>query len=644
MNKVLIIFAFFLISLGSNAQDQWEFSNSTPQEMVKSHFYFLDKAHYNVELATYTLGDVNMSAKKKKSSIIKLKNILVELHLNIDEVLDRRKGIVEKDKYQIFPNETLIYLIRDNRTWVYAPETIENIPNLYKKYILNIKHIENEKREDQTHFIEKLVQSDSSLSKFTLGTPANTIGSHLIYLSDSLFNPKMASKTVNFAPEDTAQAEELAIMLKQIFLGLDRKVFDFENISKDSNYIDSTTNKAIYFPNSNYQKLYLEKIGNNWYYSRSTSKVIRSAHEEMYGSDAGEVFRFSDRFKRWAGVRSNLLIGKVLKLWQLYMFIYFLSIYLLLYLINRFIVKLIFKKVFGGSRYCKASFRIFTTLTYIILFYIIRNYAPSFELSLDYNHEILKIIRLFIIFYNTLLANYIVNFLKIFFTKGHSYDSKYGIVNFISLIIKTIIFLSSMLFVIDTLDFNVVNFLAGLSIGGFALALGAQDTVKNFLGSLLIFADNSFQVGDWITNNEVSGTVEEIGLRSTKIRTFYNSVVTVPNSHLTDNEIDNMGKRRYRRYRTSVVVKYDTPSDKIQEFTLRINKIIEEHSSTRKDLYMVYMHDFTKLGVEVQIYTFFEVPNWNMELKARHDLIKSILDLKDELKVEFSIPNVFFDD
>jgi MscS family membrane protein len=200
------------------------------------------------------------------------------------------------------------------------------------------------------------------------------------------------------------------------------------------------------------------------------------------------------------------------------------------------------------------------------------------------------------------------------------------------------IFTASMLFVIDTLNFNLFNFLAGLSIGGFALALGAQDTVKNFLGSLMIFADKSFRVGDWISNGEVDGTVEEIGLRSTKIRTFHNSVVTVPNSLLSDNNIDNLGRRIYRRYKTTMVIKYETPSAKIEEFTNRINQLIENQKETRKDFFMVYMSDFSSFGVEVLIYTFFQVSDWKQEMKAKHELIKSILDVKDELGIEFSVP------
>jgi len=638
MRKYILIISFLFLTISLTAQDKWEFANSTPYETVKSHFYFLEKTHYNIHLAAYTLGNDEINSKKKESNALKLHSILKKLNIKVADVLDRRKGIVHKNKYQITSKEADIYLIRKNRKWIYSPETIKKIPALYTKYVLKINAAKSKKGRSDKEIINTLVPSDSSKIEFSLATPAKTISSHLLFLSDSLFNPKLASKTINFLPQDSSAAEELAIKLKQIYLGTPKQVFSIENLSTDSFFIDSASGKHIYYPNKMFRELYLEKVGDNWLYSRSTSKLIQSVHEDIYGNDADDVFRFSDKFKAWAGINSNNNIFEVLKLWQAYMIFYFLAIYLLLIIINQSLIKFLFKLVLKNSPYRKPIYHIVSSISFIFLFSIIRNYAPSFELSIDYNHILIKIIKLFLIFYYTLLALYFVNFLKVVFTKGHSYDSQFGIVIFSSLIVKSIIFISSMLFVIDALDFNLFNFLAGLSIGGFALALGAQDTVKNFLGSLMIFADKSFRVGDWINNGEISGTVEEIGLRSTKIRTFHNSIVTVPNSLLSDNNIDNLGRRIYRRYKTTINVKYDTSSDVIDEFTQRISKAINEHSDTRKDFFMVYMDDFGSYGIKILIYTFFEVSDWDKEMKAKHELIKTILNIRDELGIEFAIP------
>jgi MscS family membrane protein len=200
------------------------------------------------------------------------------------------------------------------------------------------------------------------------------------------------------------------------------------------------------------------------------------------------------------------------------------------------------------------------------------------------------------------------------------------------------------MYIIQTLDFNLINFLAGLSIGGFALALGAQETVKNFFGSLMIFADQPFNVGDWIDTDKISGTVEKVGLRSTRVRTFHNSLVTIPNSKLSDNNIDNMGKRIYRRYKTIITIEHSTDTELIDEFITQIRTVIKESKNTRKEFYFVYTNNITKYGIEILLYVFFKVPDWQSELEEKHKLIMEILKIQKEIGISFvSFPD-FIDD
>ena len=635
---LFIILLFFSIHI--SAQEKWEFSTSTPYKTVKSHFYFLEKGtHYNPEIASYTLTPIkNKSENYKEALIVKLYEVLKVLKLNVENIPDRRKGILQKNVYYLFENEPKIYLQFENNNWLYSEETVNAIPDLYNKYVLKSDKRKKHNQQVEEKIIHEKLRSDSGRVKLDLSSPFHTISSHLIFLSDSLFDPETAAKTINFAPKDTADAPELAIKLKQIFQAAKVQLFNFDSIPRNPNYIDTLSGKAIYHPNPELPQLYLEKVGNKWMYSRVTSKLIRSVHEQMYSGGAENVFQFSDRFKRIAGkYRNNILFGNF-KVWQLLMLFYFIVLLIILILLNKYLVNLIFSRFNWYEPYKKVSFKIFKILTYLIFFNILAYYAPSFEFSVEYNFILLRIISLFIIVFNTTIAFYVVDFFREFFTRGHTYDNVYGIVLFSSLIVKTIILITGLLFIIKELNYNVVNFLAGLSIGGFALALGAQDTIKNFLASLMIFADKSFNVGDWIDNNKVSGTVEEIGLRSTKIRTFYNSLVTVPNSMLADQIIDNLGKRKYRRYKTFMIVKYDTPNEKILELIDRLKDYISKHKHTRKDYFLVNMHDFDRYGIEIIIYTFFKVKDYGTELQCRQDIIGKALEYSKELGIEFAVP------
>jgi MscS family membrane protein len=154
---------------------------------------------------------------------------------------------------------------------------------------------------------------------------------------------------------------------------------------------------------------------------------------------------------------------------------------------------------------------------------------------------------------------------------------------------------------------DIVPYLTGLSIGGLAFALAAQDTIKNFFGSIMIFIDKPFQVGDWITSGEVDGTVEEVGFRSTRVRTFRNSLVYIPNGKIADATIDNHGLRKYRRFYTNITITYETPPELIEVFVDGLREIVRKHPKTRKDFYNIYLNNLASYSLEVMFYVFFAV-------------------------------------
>ncbi|MBN2560151.1 MAG: mechanosensitive ion channel [Phycisphaerae bacterium] len=179
---------------------------------------------------------------------------------------------------------------------------------------------------------------------------------------------------------------------------------------------------------------------------------------------------------------------------------------------------------------------------------------------------------------------------------------------------------------------------AGLGIGGLAFALAAKDTLANFFGSLTVVFDRPFQVGDWIKMGNVEGTVESVGLRSSRIRTFYNSQITIPNSELTTTTVDNMGRRRYRRISCKLSVTYSTTPEQLDAFCEGIRELIRRHPFTRKDYYLVWVTEFAASSINVMLYCFHETPDWTTEMRERHRLFLDIIRLANRLGVEFAFP------
>lgn len=210
-------------------------------------------------------------------------------------------------------------------------------------------------------------------------------------------------------------------------------------------------------------------------------------------------------------------------------------------------------------------------------------------------------------------------------------------------ILKILIAIISVLLLLQNSGFNVTSLLASLGIGGVAIALAAKDTLSNFFGGFTVIADKPFSVGDWIVCNNVEGTVEDIGFRSTKIKTFYDSLLTIPNSVISDSIVDNLGKRRARRTRITLDITYDTSPEKMEAFLEGIKNIIESNSCTRKDYYQCYFSDYGPHSLQILLNFFLRVTDWDSELLQKQNIFLEILRLAKELEVDFAFPTQTLD-
>ena len=205
-------------------------------------------------------------------------------------------------------------------------------------------------------------------------------------------------------------------------------------------------------------------------------------------------------------------------------------------------------------------------------------------------------------------------------------------------VLKILVIVLGVLAILQNLGVNVFSVMAGLGLGGLAFALAAKDMCSHFFGSVMIFLDQPFRVGDWVLIGDIEGTVEDIGFRSTRIRTFYDSVVSVPNGGLSNMNIDNMGQRKYRRLKAFYSLTYDTPPQKIEDFIEGIKTIIKSHSHTRKDNFHVVFQSYAASSLEVMLYCFLQVPDWGTELICRQEIHLQILKLAEKLSVDFAFP------
>lgn len=204
---------------------------------------------------------------------------------------------------------------------------------------------------------------------------------------------------------------------------------------------------------------------------------------------------------------------------------------------------------------------------------------------------------------------------------------------------KTFVVAIGVIAIGDSLALDMKGLLAGMGIAGLGVSLAAKDTLSNLFGSLTVLLDRPFRIGDWVNiNGSIEGTVEEVGLRSCRIRTFHNSLITIPNGILTNASIDNLGMRQYRRLSTTIGVQYDTPPEKIEAFCEGIRQIILSHPHTRKDSFHVYFNSMGDFSLNILLYVFFDCSDWSIELNEKHRLLLDIVRLGKEMGVEFAFP------
>jgi MscS family membrane protein len=204
--------------------------------------------------------------------------------------------------------------------------------------------------------------------------------------------------------------------------------------------------------------------------------------------------------------------------------------------------------------------------------------------------------------------------------------------------LKVVVVILGVVLMITRMDSDLWGLVAGLSIGSLAVGFAAKGSIENLFGTFTVLMDKPFQLGDLVLVDGIEGTVEDVGFRSTRVRTAEDSLITVPNSRFISAHVENRGLRRFRRVRTLLGLTYDTPPEKIDLFCEGIRELIRQHPYTRKANYHIWMHGFGASSLDLQLTVFFDVPDWATENRERHRLYLNILRLSESIGVSFAFP------
>jgi len=480
-------------------------------------------------------------------------------------------------------------------------------------------------------------QNEIDSGAINLSTPYHTISVFLNNLQEENYHPEKAAGTLYAPAYSDEDRERLAIKLKQIF---DAKGYLIETsrFSKNPDYRDSADGKGYMIIDHRLPQVYLERVDGRWLFSKETVGAIETVYAEVFPLGTDQLMNLlsgSAGSKKYVGLHSWQILGILILV-----ILSFLIHRLLTWIFEGIIVRLLVQagqRMIAG-RYIKPVARPFSLLVVAIILTV---FLPVLQLPVTSSRYLILVLKASIPVFGTVVFYKIVDLLAAHFERlaaktESTLDDQ--LVPLLRRALKVFVVITGGLFTLQNLNFNITALLAGISIGGLAFALAAQDTLKNLFGSLMIFVDRPFQIGDWIISDKIDGSVEEVGFRSTRVRTFHNSITYVPNGKMADMTIDNMGMRQYRRYRTMIRVAYGTPADLIEVFLKGLERIVEEHPATRKDYYNIYLNNFDNSALEILFYIFFAVPTWPEELKGRQEVMLSIVRLAEELGIQFALP------
>ncbi len=253
--------------------------------------------------------------------------------------------------------------------------------------------------------------------------------------------------------------------------------------------------------------------------------------------------------------------------------------------------------------------------------------------------SILKTLIVFTIFWTLYRA---INEFSYIFT---TFSSKFGkslsedISNFIIKFLKVIILIIGSMTILEGWGINVGAFVASLGLIGMAFALAAKDTAANLFGSLVIFSDKPFKKGDWILTPDVEGTIERIGIRSTRVRTFAQALVSVPNAVIANSAITNWSLMGKRRIKMRLGLTYSTNATQMENILDDLRQMLKKHPDVHQDTIMIYFDKFENSSLSLFCYFFSTTTVWAEYLQVRENINLKMMKIIENNGASFAFPS-----
>jgi len=467
-------------------------------------------------------------------------------------------------------------------------------------------------------------------------SPRAAVESVFGWLDPAHHNPAKATRCLDRAGRSAREVRESALRIQSVYAARALRV-DPERASDEPGWVNPDTRRPSFAPHPSLPEVVVEKQADGaWRWSRTALDAVDELYEDsLVGGERNLV----QKLPTWLRTQA---LG--MELWQGLAIVLIFVAGLVLRQVIRVVVRnrLAALAERRGARLAAEIVKVFATPGAALLgAFMLRLAYPELGLPLQVALVLSTTARGLVVFAVVLALYRLVDvFATHLQSRAEHSESKLDdqMVPLIRTSLKVVLIVAGILILLQNLNVNVASLLAGLGIGGLAVALAAKDTIANFFASIMLFVDRPFRIGDYVKADEIEGTVEEVGFRSTRIRTPGDSVVTLPNAKLMEAKIDNLGARRHRRIFASLSLAYGTRVAELQAFVEGVRAIVWASEKTKKDSFEVHVTALGNSSIDVMLHCYVEVATWGEELTLRHDLLLEILRLAETLGVRFALP------
>lgn len=272
----------------------------------------------------------------------------------------------------------------------------------------------------------------------------------------------------------------------------------------------------------------------------------------------------------------------------------------------------------------------------IVTFAIIYWAINSLELSTKAD-KIVDVVTAVVIAYFVirLISAFIQNIITSNIRKQENGEIKIKQIGGLMIIINMVIWILGLVFLLDNLGYDVTTILTGVGIGGIAIALAAQNIVGDLFNYFVIFFDKPFEVGDAINVDDKNGTIEFIGLKTTRLRSLTGEQIVIANSDLTKSRVHNYKRQETRRIAFTLSVRYQTATEKLKKIPVIVKEIIEAAENTRFD--RAHFAKFTEYGLTFEVVYFVTVPDYLLYMDVQQDINLKIIEAFKREQITFLI-------